>query len=119
MSGASPVLSASRAWIASSGAIGSGTFHLGVPYDSHWKLSVGGDGADFGASFGSVMAAVTPRAGTAVLEYERPVSRVLWLLAQCVVWVLVVLGVTQPRRLRRRVGTPAALEPVMVLGGSE
>ncbi len=119
MSGASPVLSASRAWIASSGAIGSGTFHLGVPYDSHWKLSVGGDGADFGASFGSVMAAATPRAGTAVLEYERPVSRVLWLLAQCVVWVLVVLGVTQPRRLRRRVGTPAALEPVMVLGGSE
>lgn len=102
MSGASSVLSLGTPWNEVSASVPVGTIHLGVPPDDNWNLAVDGRSIDLTSSFGSVMSADVDQAGLATLSHDRPVSRLLWVVAQIVLWATLSIGVRQPSRVRRR-----------------
>lgn len=102
MSGAKPVSSLARPWKSVSESVPSGTLHLGVPLDERWSATLDGRAIDLGASFGSVMSATVDEPGVLELSHHRPFSRILWVLAQSMLWVILVLGWRQPKNLRRR-----------------
>jgi len=120
--GAKPALDSTRSWVASTDQLPSGTFHMGYPYDDRWKLVVDGDGVDFGASFGSVMAANVDSGGEATLSYDTSIGRIVWVLLQIVLWGVLVCGAVRPRIMRRRRTTSrdaleATATPIIALGG--
>ena len=55
-------------------------------------------------AFGSTMAFDVPVAGTATLHYNTPVSRTLWVVAQLIVWLALLLAASrlQPAQMVRR-----------------
>ena len=95
---------------------------MGYPYDDRWKLVVDGDGVDFGASFGSVMAANVDSGGEATLSYDTSIGRIVWVLLQIVLCGVLVCGAVRPRIMRRRRTTSrdaleATATPIIALGG--
>jgi hypothetical protein len=80
-------------------------------------LIVDGSQKKFGASFGSVMSTEIAAGGRATLDYDSPLSRKLWVALQVLLWVIVIVAVAQPRRLRRRVGGVDGA-PIMTIGGT-
>ena len=47
----------------------------------------------------------------------RSLSRKLWVALQVLLWVIAIVAVVQPRRLRRRVGGVDGA-PIMTIGGT-
>ncbi|CAB4364172.1 MAG: glycosyltransferase [Actinobacteria bacterium] len=84
------------------GDVPAGTLHVAVPFDNKWKLTVGGTPVPARRAFGSTMAFDIPTAGRAVLTYETPVVRELWVLAQVVAWLTLVLAASPVRPLQWR-----------------
>ena len=117
MSGAESTLTSSKEWSSPTSTIDSGTFHFGVPFDANWRLIVDGSRKNFDASFGSVMSTEIAASGRATLDYDSPLSRKLWVALQVLLWVIVIVAVAQPRRLRRRVGGVDGA-PIMTIGGT-
>ncbi|MFN5605402.1 MAG: hypothetical protein ACK49V_12720, partial [Actinomycetes bacterium] len=109
MSGATPVSTLASPWSTVSETVPAGTLHLGVPLDGNWSVAVDGRAIDVGASFGSVMSATIVEPGVLALSHDRPLSRVLWVLAQLMLWSILVVGWRQPRNLRRRASSRTAV----------
>jgi GT2 family glycosyltransferase len=104
--------------------VAAGTVHLAVPYDDAWTLRVGGQDVPSRVAFGSTMAFDVATPGRATLSYDEPTTRVVVLLAQVVLWSLLLLAASRvdPRavlRRRRAVRAPRlATPPMMSLDGS-
>ena len=86
------------------GPVEAGTLHIAVPFDSNWQLTVDGVEVPGRRAFGSTMAFDVPVAGTATLRYNTPVSRTLWVVAQLIVWLALLLAASrlQPAQMVRR-----------------
>jgi GT2 family glycosyltransferase len=84
------------------GAVGAGTLHVAVQFDSNWHLSVDGRSIAPRHAFGSTLGFDMPAAGNAVLEFDTPLTRSLWVLVQLVLWTVLVLVAAQARLPRRR-----------------
>ncbi|MCB0956438.1 MAG: glycosyltransferase [Ilumatobacteraceae bacterium] len=99
------------------GQVEAGTLHVAVPYDPAWTLTVDGQSVAARRAFGVTMAYDVPAGGDATLEYDTPLTRSLWLLAQLVVWLGLALAATrfQPSVfLRRRRADTALLDTAQV-----
>lgn len=95
------------------GDIAAGTLHVAVPYDSHWQLTVDGQRIVGRRAFGSTLAFDVPTGGRATLAYDTDSTRSLWLAAQLVIWLALVLAASRfrPSQLsRRRTTTGAVLD---------
>jgi hypothetical protein len=94
-----------------------GTVHLGVPFDRNWTVRVDGAAVDARPAFGSTMAFDIGAAGTATMEYGTSAVRRLVVLAQCLMWLLVLAlaaGARLPRaRTRQRSAALLPVEPVL------
>lgn len=102
MTGSLAALNGATSWSSPKQELPPGRFHLGVPFDSRWTLSIDGQSIKPQASFGTVMHYDTGAAGTAQLSYSNPVSRYVWVFMQLLLWVVVVIGVLQPNWRRRQ-----------------
>ncbi|HEY3483736.1 MAG TPA: hypothetical protein VGK49_00070, partial [Ilumatobacteraceae bacterium] len=81
-----------------------GVVQLATPLDDRWSLTV--DGADVPPreSFGVTTAFDVPAAGSATLDFHNPSSRTVLVVAQTLLWLLVVLAASRIRSpfVRRR-----------------
>lgn len=86
------------------GDVAVGTLHVAIPYDSNWSLKVDGTDVPGRRAFGSTLAFDVPTPGRASLSYNTPLSRVLWLLLQALIWgvLIVAAGRFSLPRARRR-----------------
>lgn len=85
-----------------SGNVTPGTLHVAVPYSSDWHLTVGGATVPARLAFGATVAFDVKAAGPAHLWYDRPWSRLLWVLLQAVAWGATLWIATRARVRRRR-----------------
>ena len=118
LTGSIAVLNGTTSWDSPSQEIPAGRLHVGFPFDSRWTLSINGESAKPQASFGTVMHYETGNGGVAELHYANPLSRYIWVLLQALLWVLVGLGVLQPKWRGRRAGQKFELSestPIVVL----
>ena len=118
LTGSIAVLNGTTSWDSPSQEIPAGRLHAGFPFDSRWTLSINGESAKPQASFGMVMHYETGNGGVAELHYANPLSRYIWVLLQALLWVLVGLGVLQPKWRGRRAGQKFELSestPIVVL----
>lgn len=93
--------------------IPAGVVQLGVAFDEGWKLDVDGSEVASRRTFGTTMGFDVAAPGLATLEYRAPFTRTLVLAVQLVAWALVLLvalGVSAPRRWRRRASAVAPAE---------
>lgn len=96
-----------------------GVLHVASPLDDNWTLTVGGQRVTARPAFGATSAFDLPVGGTATLRHETPFSRTLALLAQAILWAIVVLAATRIdpvswwRRRRGIVAKPG--QPVMTI----
>ena len=93
-----------------------GVVQLGVPFDPHWNLSVGGEAIDARRSFGISTAFDVSTVGQAELQYESPSSRALVIALQVVLWagaIFIALKIRVPRG--RRATNFASDETLIVL----
>jgi hypothetical protein len=96
-----PVLVGTSAVRRPSETLNSGTLHWGVPFDSNWSLDTDGVNPKARPSFGSVMAFDLPSSTQATLRYETSPTRFIWVIFQGMLWIIVILAIVQPRRLRK------------------
>jgi len=102
LTGSISALNGVTSWSSPTQKLPSGRFHMGVPFDSRWTLSIDGQSIKPQASFGTVMHYETGVGGTAQLNYSNPLSRYLWVIMQVLLWAIVVIGILQPDWHRRR-----------------
>ena len=86
------------------GEVQAGTLHVAVPFDANWQLTVDGVDVPGRRAFGSTLAFDVPSAGTATLHYNTPISRTLWVVAQLLVWLGLLLAASrvQPSQIVAR-----------------
>lgn len=111
VSGSLAALTGTASWRSVTQEIPAGQLHLGIPFDSRWRLENATRSVVGMASFGSVMT-FESGAGSGRLVYDNPVTRYLWVFLQTILWIIVLLALFQPRFLRRRIN-PTLLEPVV------
>ena len=121
LTGSLAALSGVTSWSSPTQELPAGRFHMGVPFDSRWTLSIGGQSVKPQASFGTVMHYETGVGGTAQLNYSNPLSRYVWVVMQLLLWAIVVVGILQPnwrrRQARQRFAIPE-MQPVVSLMGN-
>jgi GT2 family glycosyltransferase len=78
------------------GEIGAGTVHVGVPSSSRWHLEVDGEDAPRGKSLGWANRFEVERGGAATLSYRTPISRLLAVIAQIILWAIAVWLTRRP-----------------------
>ena len=86
---------------------GQGELYLASGPTSGWTLSVDGEEADRRTVFGWANAFDLPRAGTATLTFERPITRYLLIAVQAGLWIFVISRVRRPARPARRTEAPS------------
>lgn len=121
LTGSLTALNGTTSWSSPTQELPAGRFHLGVPFDSRWTLSIDGQSIKPQASFGTVMHYETGVGGTAQLNYSNPVSRYLWIIMQLLLWASVVVGILQPNLRRRQVRlkfAAAEMQSVVSLSGN-
>lgn len=94
-----------------------GVVHLGVPFDDQWSLRVGDQEIAPRTAFGVMTAYDTATAGPAELDYESPSSRGAALIAQALLWALVLVAASRlsaPSWLSR-LGRPGRIRATAVL----
>ena len=111
VSGSLAALTGTASWRSVTQEIPAGQLHLGIPFDSRWRLENATRSVVGMASFGSVMT-FESGASSGRLVYDNPVTRYLWVFLQTILWIIVLLALFQPRFLRRRIN-PTLLEPVV------
>lgn len=93
--------------------------HVASPLDDNWRLTVDGQRVGARPAFGQTSAFDLPVGGQATLRHDTPFSRTLALVAQAILWALVVLAATRIDPLawwRRRRGVIARTsQPVMTM----
>ena len=99
------------------GSVATSTLHVAVPFDERWTLTVGALELAPRRAFGSTLAFDVPSAGAARLAHDAPFSRFLWLLAQAVAWIALVVAAASVRWSRLFPRRTATLEPVLDLTG--
>lgn len=99
------------------GPVATSTLHVAVPFDERWTLTVGALELAPRRAFGSTLAFDVPSAGAARLAHDAPFSRFLWLLAQAVAWMALVVAAASVRWSRLFPRRTATLEPVLDLTG--
>lgn len=120
LAGATPIMVGSDHLEPATAEVPAGTVHLGVPGDPHWRLVLA-DGSEVASrpAFGTTMAFDVAAPGSVTLEYRTSVAFTGFLLAQLVLWVLVVVGASgvQVRRPRWRSAAPVAVvdDPVFTM----
>lgn len=94
------------------GDLSEGTLHVAVPFDSGWTLRVDGISIDGRRAFGSTLAFDVAEGGRAALEYDPPLSRSMWVIAQLLMWLtmLIVASRLRPSALLRRRRQISALD---------
>jgi hypothetical protein len=93
-----------------SGDLSEGTLHVAMPFDQGWTLRVDGTSIDGRRAFGSTLAFDVADGGPATLEYEPPMSRSMWVVAQLLMWLTLIIAASRLRPwalLRRRRQIPA------------
>ena len=100
LTGSLAALNGTTSWVSPTQELPAGRFHMGVPFDPRWTLTIDGQTIKPEASFGTVMHFETGDGGSARLSYSNPLSRYVWVLLQVFLWLVVVLGILQPN-LRR------------------
>ena len=114
--GSTPFAVAAPARGDATGKVAAGTLHVAVPFDRNWKLTVDGASVPGRRAFGSTLAFDVPAAGTATLHYDTPVTRLLWVLVQLLMWLALAVAAStvQPSRwlVRRRMLTLDDPSPV-------
>jgi GT2 family glycosyltransferase len=85
------------------GAVTAGTLHAAVQFDGNWHLAVDGRSVAPRHAFGSTLGFDMPSAGIAVLSFDTPLSRSLWVAAQFVMWLALIMVASRARLPRRRV----------------
>jgi len=121
LSGSLAALNGTTSWLSPTQELPAGRFHMGVPFDSRWRLTINGQTMKPQASFGTVMHYETGVGGAAQLNYSNPMSRYLWVLIQMLLWLAVVVGILQPnwrRRLARQKFEIPVMPPVVTLSGT-
>jgi hypothetical protein len=78
------------------------TLYLAANASAHWRLRVDGVDVPRQDAFGWASAFDVPASGDATLTYRTPRSRHVFLLANAVVWVLVIGRLNSLRERRRR-----------------
>lgn len=88
------------------GTLPPGTVHLAVPYDSGWKLTVGGVGVEPRRAFGSTVAFDLPSGGAVTVTFDTPPTRTALVALQFGLWLALAVAASSLRleRLRRRRG---------------
>ncbi|MEI8240662.1 MAG: hypothetical protein WCI22_14710, partial [Actinomycetota bacterium] len=96
------------------GPVSPGTLHAAVQFDSHWHLTVDGHSVMARHAFGSTLGFDVTSGGAAVLSYDTPISRSLWVLVQFALWsaLIVVAGRVRLPKRRRRIVHLDVVEPV-------
>ncbi|MFK7917222.1 MAG: glycosyltransferase [Ilumatobacter sp.] len=90
-----PLFSGADASVRADGQVVAGTVHLAVPFDTNWRLEVGGTNIAPRRAFGITTAFDVESAGAATLFYETPGSRTGALAFQFLVWALALFGATR------------------------
>lgn len=96
-----PVFVGQEAPSAARGQLPPGTFHNSVGNDSRWELRVGGRAVEPRSAFGWSTAYEVADGGRAVLSYRTDFAREVALLAQVIVWLLVIASTSRFRGWRR------------------
>jgi hypothetical protein len=104
VTGATPIMVGADHLGAASVGVPAGTVHLGVPFDRNWTVSVDGAAVEARPAFGSTMAFDIGAGGTATMEYGTSAMRRLLVLAQSLVWLLVLAVAAGARLPRARTG---------------
>jgi GT2 family glycosyltransferase len=98
------------------GALPAGTLHVAVPYDAHWKLTVGGRNVPGRRSFGATLAFDVPTAGIGRLTYETSPMRLVVVALQLLALVVLAFAGSRVRSTnlvpRRRIAAIGDVEPV-------
>jgi hypothetical protein len=117
VTGATPIMVGADHLGSASVGVPAGTVHLGVPFDRNWSVTVDGGAVDARPAFGSTMAFDIGAGGTATMQYGTSAVRRLVVLAQSLVWLLVLAlaaGARLPRaRTRSRSAALLSVEPVL------
>ena len=99
-----PVLAGALDDLEAAGDVPAGTIHLGVGFDDHWQLAVGGADVDARPAFGVTTAFDVATAGLGELTYRTPGGRAVALAGQAVLWLVALVLASRlgiPRILRR------------------
>jgi GT2 family glycosyltransferase len=120
LSGSVPVFLGATSSATATSPIGAGTFHLAVPYDERWTLTVDGTEVAPRRAFGYSMAFDVSRAGTASLAYDTPGARRVLVAIQALLWAACVVlmfehGGLQRWRQRRAARAAVGGAPVLDL----
>jgi preprotein translocase subunit SecG len=121
LTGSLAALNGTTSWASPTQELPAGRFHMGVPFDPRWTLTINGQTIKPQASFGTVMHFETGDGGLARLSYSNPLSRYMWVLLQVFLWLVVVLGILQPnfrRRSRRQQFELPETTPVVSLSAN-
>ena len=119
LAGATPIMPGADHLTPGTAPVPAGTFHLAVPVDRRWELTVDGAPVESRPAFGTTMAFDVETAGTATLTYRTSRTFHLVLLVQALLWFAFVLAasnarVRRPRLRSRRLPTVVA-EPVFTM----
>jgi GT2 family glycosyltransferase len=79
-----------------------GTVHLAAPHSDRLVLNVGGVAVQSRVAFGGTTAFDSPLAGIAAVELRTPWTHGFLVAVQVVLWLLVIVAVTDIGRFRRR-----------------
>lgn len=118
LAGATPLMGGADHVGPAAAVVAAGTFHLGVPFDRAWNLTLDGTTVTPRPAFGATMAFDLPAGGTVTLEHRTSGLRRFTLILQSIAWLLVALAASstrfRPRRWRQR-GVRSELTPVLTL----
>ena len=92
LSGAAPVLLLADHLSETTGEVPAGVVHLAVPFDENWRLTVDGVDLEPRRAFGLTTAFDVPSGGTATLAYDTSGTRGLVVVAQVLIWIVVLFG---------------------------
>jgi hypothetical protein len=106
LSGATPIMVGRTGTTLTAAEASAGVIHLSVPKSDGWRLDLDGSRLTPRSAFGTVTAWDLERDGTVEVWFETPTSRDLVVLAQALVWSVVLLlsisgGSLRWRRRRR------------------
>lgn len=92
LTSASPIFSGADATGSFEADVDPGVVHLAVPFDDNWTLTVDGTEVEPRRAFGLTMAFDIDQPGRAVLTYETPGSRSVFLAVQAVLWLAILFA---------------------------
>ncbi len=97
VSGSQPVMVGMNDHGPGTGPVAAGVLHLAVPFDSHWRLHVGGVVSAARVAFGSTIAFDVPASGQATLSYDTTVARSAMVLTQLAAWLALLVVASRIR----------------------